>query len=152
MKKLFTTIVLLSLGSHAFAQISNQGYQKLKLGMKTEEVKKIIDFKIEDNNALVKYDNLNLKLNFSDDILWSIISSSKQTKIIGNNNLLIGKSYNQIKKLLGKKLVAATFDEPSTEYYIYHVDKKSKDNNDTSCALRFNKKRILTEIISIYNP
>ena len=153
MKIIIAILLIVTPALLAFGQMTNNGYQKLKLGMTAAQAKKIVNFNVtKSNEAVVKYDDLTFKLTFSDNKLWTISTSSSNVKIAGINNLLIGKPYSAVKALLGNKLKAADLGGDSNDYYIYYMNQKYKDNYETSCVLHFNSKKILTRIFSAYNP
>lgn len=156
MKK-FTLLSLLTTPTIlVFSQMSNNGYADLKLGMTVEEAKKIVNFSLKNDAAVVKIAGINLDLSFTKDngktILWTITSTNPSTKIIDTEQDLIGKDYATIKSILGDKMVAADFSEIEDEYFIYHNNKESEDNYDTSCVLQFDENKILKTIFASYNP
>lgn len=144
----------------AFCQMSDRGYKDLKLGMTVEEAKTVVNFTLKDDIATVTYDGVPLELSFTDNDgvkLWVIKSESPIVKLLGVNESLIGKHYKAVKSLLGNKLNhfenEEDFDPKKPEgYFPFYADKKSIENDETSCVLNFDEKGILIEIFAAYNP
>lgn len=66
--------------------------------------------------------------------------------------LLIGKSLNEVKKILGTKMETINLDEVNNNYFAYYATEKAKENTRTTCVLHFNDEGILESIIASYNP
>ncbi|UPZ35877.1 hypothetical protein MUB18_17375 [Sphingobacterium sp. PCS056] len=156
MKKYLLICIALLAALPALCQMSDRGYKKLKLGMAVEEAQDVIKFRLKDNVAKVIYEGVPLELDFQESEgrlqLWVITSSSPLVRLSGIETTLIGKNYKQVKSLLGNKLVAINMDGPSKTHYKYYVNRKSIENEYTSCILEFNDKGILHNIMSVFNP
>lgn len=156
MKKYLLICIALVATLPALCQMSDQGYKKLKLGMAVEEAQDVIKFRLNDNIAEVTYEGVPIELNFQESEgrlqLWVITSSSPLVSLSGIETKLVGKNYKQVKALLGNKLAAIDIDGPSETHYKYYVNKKSIENEYTSCILEFNDKGILDNIMSVFNP
>lgn len=153
MKKIIIILSLLAAFTmQAQAQFHDKGYSDLRLGMNMKEVKKITDFTLKDNVAQVNYKGVELELmffEFDELVLYGVFSQSKNARIEGVSDQLIGKSYKEIKAILGNHL--APFEDYETSYYIYKKDPKS-NNMETSCVLEFNEKGVLEKVFAAYNP
>lgn len=154
--KLMISGLLLGLAcTSGYSQFNENGYKNLKLGMSTSEVKKIANFKIQDDQAEIIYNNIKFELSFADldkHTLYSIKTSSPNAKLEGVSQNLIGKKLKEVKSILGNKLSQFDAAGPSTKYYIYYRNKDAKNNEMTSCVLEFDDNGVLESIFSAYNP
>ncbi|MCW2260160.1 MULTISPECIES: hypothetical protein [Sphingobacterium] len=156
MKKYLLLCIALLAALPAICQMSDLGYKKLKLGMAVQEAREVINFRLKDDIAKVIYEGVPLELSFQESEgrlqLWVITSSSPLVRLSGIETTLIGKNYKQVKALLGNKLVAIDMEGPSKTHFKYYVNRKSIENEYTSCILEFNDKGILHNMMSVFNP
>ena len=140
-------------------RFNEEGFKDLRLGMTDAAVKKIVDFTLSGDTALVNYDGIQLKLEFQaaqDYHLNGIVSSDANAKVEGIDQNLIGKKYTDVKAMLGDKLQGFDFDIETEEFEfpLYTIYQRSNDvrNEETSCVLYFNEDGQLDFIMAAYNP
>lgn len=171
MRKSFLLLAMITGFSLALnAQFSDKGYKKIRPGMTAADFKELGNVTVkEDGSASVKYDGISLSLKFGEYdystgnyedgglFLYTIETKSKNAKLQGVTEDLIGKKYDDVKKILGSQLKDPWEgmygdDEPDfpADYLFYAKGMKVDPN--FSCVLSFNEKGIL-ELISVYpNP
>lgn len=151
MKKLIISSAFIFIASiTGYSQFSENGYKGLKLAMQLSEAQKVVNFKLDNGSAKVKYDDLDLDLTYyPNEGLFSIATKSPKAKLEGVSQNLIGKTLKEVKAILGNKLAESFYGDT---YYMYYKNKAAQENERTSCVLIFNDDQVLEQIMASYNP
>lgn len=154
-KMLFTLLAVASMSLSGFSQFTEKGYKDLKLGMSIKDASKIVTFQNKDESgAICIYDGVKLNVSFIDGMVYSISTTDKKGKIKGVLSDLIGRSYSEVKSILGNKMEMMQLDEEHDAdpyMFIYYIDNASKKDEARSLILYFNEKKVLESISASYN-
>lgn len=129
---------------------SQLGYKYFKSKMSQDEAQKLSKFSVK-----TKEEECQEKIEYYIDggeCTWNLVKYPSLVKIEGAEENLLGKSVTEIKKILGKKLVAVEFESDSSEeFFIYYHNTKAKKEHIKSCVLYFNAQAVLESIMAVNN-
>lgn len=155
MKKILSAIaIIISTSIVSNAQFTDKGYKDINLDMTLGQVEKIIKSEIKESVTTIRYNNVDLKLEFGiidpkkpkGYKLYSISTDSKNAEFANVSVPLIGKHRTEVKKILGEK-----YKFPESDDAYYHLVKEFNPNEAIYLIFEFDEKGILNKI-SILKP
>ena len=153
MKKLLLCCTLFcATASKGYSQFHENGYKFLRLDMTIAAAKKVIDFNLKDEEAVVRYDGIELTLRFDNgETLTEVASTSANAQLTGLRQNIMGKSYDEVKALLGDKLKSGSATKAGvypTTYY-YYRNKAAENEVWRECQIEFNANGLVERILAV---